>query len=127
MPHTLHSYILSFGSNSPDKALMMERLRQWAAAFDGAELSAVYSTEPWSGHGAGYLNMVARVSSPLEPEQMQLAGKELERSLGRTPEKKSAGVVPADVDVMWCDGLILRPDEWLRPYFARGLAQLSKP
>ena len=120
-------YILSIGSNTPDKAGKMAEALQWLdREFGQITVSGIYATKAWSGNAPDYLNMVACVQSSLSAEEMNLKAKEFERSLGRTPQSKNNGSVPMDVDVVISDGTILRPEEYSRPYITHGLSLIKQ-
>lgn len=122
----MNRYTLSIGSNAPDKAARMAAAKQWLAdAFTDVVCSEIYTSAPISGIGPDYANMVAQVSADADTPRMIELGKEYERSCGRTPQSKVLGSVPIDVDVVICNGEIVRPAEYARPYFRRGYDSLS--
>ncbi len=72
-------YILSIGSNTPDKAGKMAEALQWLdREFGQITVSGIYATKAWSGNAPDYLNMVACVQSSLSAEEMNLKAKEFE-------------------------------------------------
>ncbi len=116
-------YLLSLGSNCPGAPSMMERAERWLRlTFGAVESSGIYSSKACNGVSPDYLNMVVAVSSSLPPASVVALGKEFERQCGRTPQSKSSGCVEMDVDVIQVDNVILRPDEFTRAYFLRGLS-----
>ncbi|MDE7387820.1 MAG: 2-amino-4-hydroxy-6-hydroxymethyldihydropteridine diphosphokinase [Muribaculaceae bacterium] len=118
-------YILSIGSNTPDRFERMDQALKWLhGEFTDVTTSDVYSTSPLSGIGGDYCNMVARVSSPLSASAIIRKAKEFEAICGRTPHSKQLGCVPMDVDVVQCDATIIRPMEFTREYFMKGFRQL---
>lgn len=121
------TYLLSIGSNTPDARALMERAGRWIASeFRLLGSSGIYSSPALNGRTADYLNMVARVSSAMSVGEMTACGKEFERLCGRTPQSKGRGAVEMDVDVVQADSLILRPEEFTRSYFTRGLDLLER-
>ena len=52
--------------------------------------------------------------------------KTLEKALGRTPEGKAAGIITADVDLLYYDETILKPTDLERDYIQMGLADLKQ-
>lgn len=118
-------YLLSLGSNCPDG---MQRLRQAEAwlieNFSDVETSGIYTSKAFNGVSADYCNMVARMSSGLTVTQLTEMAKDYETACGRTPASKIRGLVEMDIDIVAADRTILRPDEYTRPYFTRGLSLL---
>jgi 2-amino-4-hydroxy-6-hydroxymethyldihydropteridine diphosphokinase len=121
-----HTYILSLGSNTGNREALMTTATEWLHRnFSGVRTSSVYNTEAFFGNAPDYLNMVAQVESSLTAEELTLAAKEFEQQCGRCRTIPAhAQNVAMDVDVMACDGNILRPDENRRNYFTKGLSQL---
>ncbi len=70
-----------------------------------------------------YVNAVAVILIPSPPlaeasaERHCRQLKELERELGRRPEEKAQGKVSIDIDLVVYGGKILRPADYLRPYY----------
>lgn len=119
-------YLLSFGSNAPRREMFMARAAKWLARnFTNIETSGIYSTPALNGKSADYLNMVARGDSELGVTELTEVAKAFERSQGRTPESKLKGAVELDIDIIAADRTILRPAEFTRSYFIRGLEMLN--
>ena len=120
-----HTYILSLGSNTHNREALMENATEWLRQnFSCVRLSDIYNTAAFFGNAPDYLNMVAQVESALTAEELIVAAKEFEQLCGRCHAPDHAQNVAMDVDVMSCDGEILRPDEYGRTYFTKGLKQL---
>lgn len=119
-------YLLSFGSNAPGREIFMARAGEWLARnFTNVETSGIYSTPALNGKSADYLNMVARGDSTLGVTALTEAAKAFERSQGRTPDSKLKGAVELDIDIISAGHTILRPTEFTRSYFIRGLEMLN--
>lgn len=104
----------------------MSEAAEWLCReFQSVVTSEIYSTPPFSGLGAFYSNMVVAVSSPLSPDEMIAKAKAFETLCGRSPRSKQLGQVPMDVDVVICNGEVLRPTEMSRTYFTKGFQQIS--
>lgn len=120
-------YLLSIGSNAPGCRQFMERAMQWLAEnFTDIESSGIYSSPALNGTAADYLNLVARGNSELSPTDLTAAAKAFERQMGRTPDSKLRGTVEIDIDIIAAGQTILRPTEYTRSYFLRGLSLLSE-
>lgn len=117
----MNRFVLSLGSNTADKTERLNHAGKWLAdSFSEVICSEIYTSAPVSGIGPDYANMVAEVSADVDAAQMASLAKEYERQCGRTPDSKVRGCVPIDVDVVMCNGIILRPAEYSRAYFRRG-------
>lgn len=121
----MNTLILSIGSNALDKAEQMEAATTWLCErFNSVRCSEVYTSPSYSGKTADYMNMVAVVRTRISLCECEMICKEYEMSCGRTPQSKLTGVIPIDIDIMTINGMVLRPDEFHRPYFMRGLNNL---
>ncbi|MDE6512794.1 MAG: 2-amino-4-hydroxy-6-hydroxymethyldihydropteridine diphosphokinase [Muribaculaceae bacterium] len=120
-------YLLSIGSNAPGCRQFMQKAMQWLAEnFTDIESSGIYSSPALNGVTADYLNLVALGNSELSPTDLTAATKAFERRLGRTPESKMRGEIEIDIDIIAAGQTILRPAEYTRSYFLRGLSLLSE-
>lgn len=45
-------------------------------------------------------------------------------SLGRHPEDKASGIVPVDIDIVMCDGVVLRQRDYSARHFRTGYEDL---
>lgn len=123
---------LSLGSNAADAPRRVAHAAAIIAARFGTDaITAVFVTPDI--HMAGrlspfapippYANAVAAVRMPAapllaaKPEVMNSELKALERELGRLPEHKMCGLVNIDIDLVTVGGCILRPADFLRPYY----------
>lgn len=120
-------YLLGIGSNAPGAPQLMERAEEWLHAhFTAVRTSGTYTSAALNGHSPDYLNMVARVSTELSPAEVASLGKKFETECGRTPESKIRGSVEMDIDLVQAGNVIIRPVEFTRGYFLRGLDLLDK-
>lgn len=118
-------YLLSLGSNCHDGEERLQRAEAWLRSnFDGVETSGIYTSKAVNGRSPDYFNMVARINSDLSVTALTAAAKSYEAACGRTAASKLSGVIEMDVDIVAADRTILRPDEYTRTYFTRGLSLL---
>lgn len=73
-----------------------------------------------------FTNMVAFGHTSLSASEVNTLLKQLERKLGRRKHHKRQGVVMADLDLIWWDGQVLRPEDWERPYVQHAVTELSQ-
>ncbi len=121
--------ILSLAANTPDKQEQMRLAIEELRAISSTLLaSTVYETEPVGNKNQPrYLNAVAVIEIEMEYEVLHSRLKELERLHGRTPESKTQGTIPLDIDIVMWNSEILRPRDWEQDYFTIGLNQLQQP
>ena len=101
-------FLLAFGTNLGDRGHNLdEGVRLLSSACTFLRFSARIETTPLecagvdvSGHGA-YLNMVAEVSSPLEPRDLYAAISAIEDTLGH-PRDRTWQPRALDVDILLC-------------------------
>ena len=63
-----------------------------------------------------YLNQLVEADTDLDASQLVQQLKQLELSLGRTPEMRSQGLVPIDLDLLQHDDQRYHLRDWQRPY-----------
>ena len=73
---------------------------------------------------SGYENLVAELSCELPYADLLHLTKHTETRLGRTPEMKESGLVPIDIDIVYYDGEVMRPQDAASAYFRQGLRAL---
>lgn len=119
------NYLLSIGSNCPSAAAMMARAEEWLRAnFTNVTTSGVYSTKALNASAPDYLNLVARGDSDMTPDAAIAAGKAFEAECGRSAASKLRGCVEMDIDIIAAGSQVLRPQEYTRQYFLKGLEKL---
>ena len=117
--------LIGIGSNTTDGAANVARAAEALRAFaEPVGWSGVYATEPLSGKGAPYSNAVAVVATFLSLDELELRLKRYEKENGRDAEARSRGEVSVDLDLVAYGHTILRPEEFTRPYFIKGLDRL---
>lgn len=95
--------------------------------FPDIRWSDVRQTTPHSmGPAADFLNQVGSFTTCMPADAITAQFKSLEKTLGRTPEGKAAGIITADVDLLYYDETILKPADLKRDYVQMGLADLKQ-
>jgi len=73
---------------------------------------------PAVGNGKGlYINMICSINSTLNTNELNIKLKNIETAMGRTPELKKTGVVPIDLDIVECNGIIIREKDAGQSYY----------
>lgn len=97
----------------------------------GEVLSDIYYTsEQWTeplstARRDKYLNQLAFGTTALTLDELNARLKQIETSLGRTPQKRVMGIVPIDIDILLYDGERLHQRDWQRPYVTALLEELQ--
>lgn len=115
----MHQIVICLGSNLPDRA---DRVLAAAEYFEslllpGGHRSQMLVSDDFTGLGAQYANMVLKGLCKSGLEAMIAEAARYETAGGRTPDSKSTGVMPIDVDIVIYDGRILKPQQYTRAYF----------
>ncbi|MCM1503678.1 MAG: 2-amino-4-hydroxy-6-hydroxymethyldihydropteridine diphosphokinase [Muribaculum sp.] len=123
----MNRLIISIGSNSPDRATKITDALNWLGSlFYISSRSEIYSTPEYSGRFDPYLNCVVEALTEISsPEEIIISFKNYEQARGRTPESKSSGRVPIDLDLISFNADIIRPKEFHREYFLIGYKTLK--
>lgn len=109
--------ILALASNShyeENIAMAENRIRPF---FSAIVFSRGMMTEPIGGVSQSmYCNVVGKGSTDLTYQQLRNAIKEIERSMGRSAESTSEGIIPIDIDILQYDTEKFKPQDWTRQY-----------
>ncbi len=98
----------------------------WIAShFTALAMSDIYSTPAINGKGNDYTNSVMKIECELEHDDLKAQFKQYEKDCGRTPESKILGIVPIDIDIVTWNEEILKPSDYSREYFQKGLKQIT--
>lgn len=112
--------VTGFGSNSGEKRELIIEAVNCLTAF-GREVvsSSFYETEPWGFRcDEPFLNRVTVFETSLSPQKFLECGLEIERQLGRvrTSDGPRYSSRPIDIDLLFCDSLILDTPELTLPH-----------
>ena len=120
-------YTLCIGSNEHRHANLAFARRRLAEDFPGIRFSREVDTEPLRlARRAIFANQVARFESDREPCEVCSRLKSIEREAGRLPGEKEREIVRLDIDLLACDKLVYKPDDWGRTYVKQGIEELDK-
>lgn len=118
----MHISYLGIGSNTADALSMIERASKELEA-KGCRIGAnsgIYMVN------APYSNLVVRAECPCTYDELKNLTKQIEISMGRTPQMKPLGIVPIDIDVVIFDGEVRRKRDYDAEYFAKGYRQIAE-
>lgn len=123
----MNTFILGIGSNCSERELQMNKAMKFIYnSFERVKISSIYETPAENGKDAPYLNAVAIADSELDIEKVTLLIKQWEQDCGRTVASKLEGVIPIDLDVVTWNEDVVRPKDFNKSYFTKGLLQLIK-
>lgn len=114
----MHSYYLHLGSNKGDRNDFLQKALQLISEKIGTInlKSNIYETEPWGmKEQENFLNMAIEVKSTKSPEDVIQSIKSIESSLGSSKSVKW-GPRNIDIDVLYCDDLIIESSEITIPH-----------
>lgn len=114
----MHSYYLHLGSNQGDRKELLQKALQLISEKIGTInlKSNIYETEPWGiKEQENFLNMAIEVKSTKSPKELIQNIKSIESSLGSSKSVKW-GPRSIDIDVLYCDDLIIESSEITIPH-----------
>ena len=126
----MNEMIISLGSNMAQGEYNMRGAMVTIEAFAAsARFSPIYESDDASAHATPgsprYKNCVGIIKTPLAVDEWTVRFKQLEREAGRTEAMRRAGCVPLDIDVVSCNGEVLRPKDFEKEYFRRGMEMIG--
>ena len=114
------------GSNEGRAANMALARRRLAQLFADIRFSAERETEPLCLHRPClFSNQVACFHSSLGTDEVRLRLKAIECEAGRMPQDKPLEIVRLDLDLLMCDGRVLKPADMERAYVRQGMEELK--
>lgn len=123
MEQPFSNYIACIGSNDPDCANLIEKAVEFL--IENCLCKIIESSPVYHCEDSMYGNKIINFKSTYTIDQLIREIKSFEAVCGRNPEKKKAGIIPIDIDILVADGKILRND-YHTPYVQQGLAYLQK-
>lgn len=123
-----HKLYIEIGTNlSTAEQVLLWTKRKLSEAFRGqARYSTPVKTEPVNFPSKEkFTNQLAIIETDVPTAFAKPLLKSIERQLGRTEEDATRGVVRLDLDLLWMDGKLLRPEEWERDYIKQAREELE--
>lgn len=119
-------YTISIGSNEQRKANLALARKRLSDFFPGIRFSTEEETKSLYLHRSDlFSNQVARFMSDRQAGEVIARLKTIEQEAGRTSEEKEQEIVRLDIDLLACDSMIYKPEDWKRDYIVRGLQELE--
>lgn len=121
----MNTLVIGIGSNSADRQQQMVcAIEYLTTLFSEVRVSSVYETPALNGKDASYLNSVAIAKTDMELLEATSALKQWEKQCGRTPESKSLGSIPIDLDIVVWNDEVLREKDFSYSFFTKGYKEL---
>ena len=123
----IHTAILLLGSNVPDRESRLE------AAVDSLSdvsvitaRSQIYVSPDRSGLGEPYANIVMQCDTQMDIDGFREFSAQVETRLGRTPQSKSEGVMPVDIDLVKWNGRVVSPGDYESQQYRHCMQSMSE-
>ena len=117
-----HTYWICLGSNHEPHTHIPKAQAILKQLFPNIRFAPEEETSPIGiNSSAMFVNQVALFRSSLSIDEIKAQLKQTETYLGRRPEHKITHLICIDIDLLRCDGQILKPNDWQRDYVQRGL------
>ena len=110
---------IGIGSNLGDRRLNLEQSVGSIALKAGSVImqSGIYETEPWGfSSDSSFLNMVIKVETGLEPEELLFQLLDIEKEMGRVRTGKGYRSRVIDLDILLYDDLVINSGELVIPH-----------
>lgn len=117
-------YILSVGSNCG--FANVSRAVTWLAGqLSDFRASSLYDTPAANGGSGAYVNAVVEGTTGMDRESFNGLLKNYETDCGRDASCRSLGIVPIDIDIVICDGDVVREWDYRQNFFRIGYSELA--
>lgn len=110
--------IIAAGSNLGDRKYYLQRAGDFLSdlATTPVRKSSVWESEPVGPAEYTFLNSVALVTTPLQPEDLLSKLKHFEQTLGRETKPKRWGPRILDLDIISYNNLVIQTDTLIIPH-----------
>ena len=125
----IHNIILSLASNCQQQENLAEAQKRLDQVLFDLNYTEIIWTKPYkcstsenNNHSTDdctsplYVNQLLYARTTLTIEELNSTLKQIEQEMGRTPQAKSHGIVPIDLDLMEYDTTRFHLNDWERPY-----------
>lgn len=118
--------IISVGSNCGYRRSQVSAGTEWLkTVLSDICVSSIYSTGDCHGGPRDYYNAVVKGTTSVDINTLDNLCKQYEISHGRTPEARSKGDVPIDIDIVVFNNEIIRLKDFRCDFFQIGYRQLQ--
>lgn len=122
----MNRVVISLGSNVEDRMSRVAAAMTWIQSIlRSTACSGIYETDDFHPTGRKYCNAVMAGDTTLSQGEIDAAAGLYELNAGRDESARRRGDVPIDIDLVICNGTVLRPRDMEREYFLRGYRELG--
>ena len=122
----MHHCILSLATNRHQKSNLARARQCLGELLSDMHFTSEIWTQPMnSARQDLYLNQLVKAKTTLPTEELIAQLKQIECDFGRTPQKRSLGIVPIDLDLLLYDGCRHHERDWQRPYIQKLLPEIA--
>ncbi|MFC4665346.1 2-amino-4-hydroxy-6-hydroxymethyldihydropteridine diphosphokinase [Falsiporphyromonas endometrii] len=123
-----NSFIVSVGSNYYASRYIPMALKRLRASFEEIISSTpkVNSAIDSPKGCPDFVNCVAEITSQLTEEEVRLIIKEIEQTCGRRRYPKTKTKVAIDIDLLYWNDELRKPQDIHRPYVLEGMHELGR-
>jgi len=109
--------LISIGSNSNSLHNVAEALRLLSQLLVDACATRVIVTAPFGDrYKNNFHNCLLKGGTSLSVDSLDTLLKRIEQQMGRTPDSKTTGIVPIDIDILQYGDYKYHLRDWQRPY-----------
>jgi 2-amino-4-hydroxy-6-hydroxymethyldihydropteridine diphosphokinase len=122
----MHHCILSLATNRHQKSNLARARQCLGGLLSDMHFTSELWTQPMnSSRHDLYLNQLVEATTVLSTDELITRLKQIECDFGRTPQKRSLGIVPIDLDLLLYDGCRHHERDWERPYLQKLLPEMT--
>lgn len=115
--------VLVLGSNTGNRqGFILDAIRFLEGCGRIIHKTDIYESPDCLGSGRRYMNAVVVLLSSLDEAALNCRLKAFEAACGRDDNCRLQGLVPIDIDIVVCDGVVRRPDDFNASYFRKGFS-----
>ncbi len=114
--------IFSISSNSTDRQKKIhDGIEELRTLIPNLKYSEPFTSDCFDGNGLEYLTVAAKGETSFGIDRIEVFIKAFEWNIGRDRDNEKDGVVNIDIDIVACDGKILKPRDYKAPGFQKAL------
>ena len=122
----MHHCLLCLGSNYEYSNHLHAARMALEVVFPNIRFGKEMVTEAIGGKWLSpFGNQLAKLTTPLDAEEIRYLLKQMEKNHGRLPEDKEHGIVKLDIDLLMYDEEILKPEDMKRDFIKKGMEEFK--
>lgn len=122
----MNRVVISLGSNVEDRMARVAAAMTWIQSIlRSSACSGIYETDDFHPTGRKYCNAVVAGYIDMTADEIETMTLRYERDSGRDDSARLRGDVPIDIDLVICNGRVLRANDMEREYFLKGYLEIG--